>query len=283
MLGLTLFVASFNFEDWSAYFGVDPLSASAHAFERNSEIISRHPGLEHTKFSGISMRDFADNLKYVGRRGFFMTMIPKNMDSLPEAIDWTEVLGDVVDQFNLTCSASWPVVSTTIINSMLSSNVSRAHIEECIQDLDCNTSSIENLLKYSKKNGMCMDSDFERERCDCEMQKVIRRYHAVHPDYVKNAVANGPVAASVHVGSELQFYNGGIVKAIACDKAANHGVVIAGYGTEDGVDYWKVKNSWGGDWGEDGYFRIERGKNACGIETEAIELQMMPKQMRQTY
>ena len=280
MLGLTLFVISLNFEDWSAHFGVDPSTASRHAFEKNGEIISRHPGLEHTKFSGMSMRDFSNNLKYVGRRGFFMTMIPKNSDSLPQEIDWTDSLGDVLDQFNLTCSASWPIVSTAIINSMLTFNVSRTHIEECVQDLDCTSSSIENLLKYSKKYGMCKDDDFKNQRCECELQSVIRRYHAVHPDYVKNAVVNGPVAASVHVGSELQFYNGGIVKAIACEKAANHGVVIAGYGTEDGVDYWKVKNSWGSDWGEGGYFRIERGQNACGIETEAIELQTLPRKTR---
>ena len=41
-------------------------------------------------------------------------------------------------------------------------------------------------------------------------------------------------------------------------------------GAENGTDYWKVANSWNPYWGEDGYFRIKRGSNECGIERQAI-------------
>lgn len=41
-------------------------------------------------------------------------------------------------------------------------------------------------------------------------------------------------------------------------------MLVVGYGVEDGVPYWLVQNSWGTDWGEKGYIKVEMGKNMCG-------------------
>ena len=53
----------------------------------------------------------------------------------------------------------------------------------------------------------------------------------------------------------------------------NHAVLVVGYGVEESTNtkYWIVKNSWGEDWGEQGYFRIRRGTNEIGIETSAFQ------------
>ncbi|KAM0000517.1 Cysteine proteinase 3 [Helianthus debilis subsp. tardiflorus] len=45
----------------------------------------------------------------------------------------------------------------------------------------------------------------------------------------------------------------------------NHAVVAVGYGVENGIPYWLLKNSWGPEWGLNGYFKMERGKNMCGM------------------
>lgn len=44
----------------------------------------------------------------------------------------------------------------------------------------------------------------------------------------------------------------------------NHAVLAVGYGVEDGVPYWLIKNSWGENWGDNGFFKMELGKNMCG-------------------
>lgn len=45
----------------------------------------------------------------------------------------------------------------------------------------------------------------------------------------------------------------------------NHAVLLTGYGSEDGVDFWNIKNSWGATWGASGYFKMARGVNMCAI------------------
>ena len=91
-----------------------------------------------------------------------------------------------------------------------------------------------------------------------------------------DAVANvGPVSVGVDASLAWQLYFGGVLKTLdglLCSSnpsKMDHGVAVVGYGTDNGVDYWIVKNSWGSSWGEKGYVRLIRGKNACGIANSA--------------
>jgi cathepsin F len=77
----------------------------------------------------------------------------------------------------------------------------------------------------------------------------------------------GPLAVTINA-EPLQYYTGGVLEldSYSCPYAPNHGVNIVGYGTDPyGTDYWIVRNTWGYDWGENGYFRLARGTGACGI------------------
>jgi len=80
---------------------------------------------------------------------------------------------------------------------------------------------------------------------------------------------NGPVETAFWVFSDFMHYGGGIyTRSAGSGLAGGHAVKIIGWGEENGTPYWIVANSWGPDWGEDGFFRILRGKNECDIEDD---------------
>ncbi|NXR33784.1 CATH protein, partial [Zosterops hypoxanthus] len=79
---------------------------------------------------------------------------------------------------------------------------------------------------------------------------------------------HNPVSFAFEVTSDFMHYRKGVYSNPRCEHTpdkVNHAVLAVGYGEEDGIPYWIVKNSWGRFWGMQGYFLIERGKNMCGL------------------
>jgi hypothetical protein len=110
---------------------------------------------------------------------------------------------------------------------------------------------------------------------------------STNPTAIQQALVNyGPLWVSVFAGDQtnptyqtistiFNLYKGGVIKAIGCPTSVyttNHAVVIVGYGVDatTNLPYWKIRNSWGNNWGEQGYFRIQRGVNMCGIESDGF-------------
>lgn len=93
------------------------------------------------------------------------------------------------------------------------------------------------------------------------------------PKALMAALEEGPVSVAIDASSILfQLYFGGIMH-LFCGDSLDHGVLLVGYGTENGMDYWMLKNSWGAGWGEKGYFRMKRdaveGKPGfCGLQLQ---------------
>merc|ERR1712087_430794 len=87
---------------------------------------------------------------------------------------------------------------------------------------------------------------------------------------LKAALNLGPVSVAIEADkSAFQLYTGGVMDSDDCGTSLDHGVLAVGYGTDGGKAYFKVKNSWGGSWGESGYIRIgqEEGAGICGIQS----------------
>ncbi|CAL5991985.1 Cathepsin_B [Hexamita inflata] len=86
---------------------------------------------------------------------------------------------------------------------------------------------------------------------------------------IKNAITQGSLQTAFTVYSDFMYYKNGVYQHNYGYVEGGHAVTFVGYGEENGLTkYWVVRNSWGNAWGEQGYFRIRRGNNKCGIEEE---------------
>ncbi|KAF2073253.1 hypothetical protein CYY_005450, partial [Polysphondylium violaceum] len=102
------------------------------------------------------------------------------------------------------------------------------------------------------------------------ISKVVMIKQGSEEDLADAVASIGPVAVAYDASTrEFASYGGGIYYSVNCDAyRTTHAVVVVGYGTENGVDFWILKNSWGANWGENGYFRMRRNTgNKCGIAT----------------
>jgi cathepsin B len=81
---------------------------------------------------------------------------------------------------------------------------------------------------------------------------------------------HGPVGAAFTVFADFPSYKSGVYQHVSGEALGGHAIKILGWGEENGVAYWLVANSWNSDWGDKGFFKILRGKDECGIESEIV-------------
>lgn len=146
--------------------------------------------------------------------------------------------------------------------------------------LRCDGGLPETAFTWLKSNGIMEEKDYTykgyKGACKQDPSKFkmkITGYNILDSrdeDKIKDYLyETGPLAIGINANT-LQFYFGGILDSDdwMCDPdSLNHGVTLVGYGVQGSTKYWLIKNSWGSSWGEDGYFRILRGKGICGVNT----------------
>jgi len=155
---------------------------------------------------------------------------------------------------------------------------SEQNVVDCdSKDMGCNGGDPFQVYDFiTAQGGACEETSYpyagvqeQCEKCTVVPGSAPSTYVQVRPneDAMMDAVNTNPVSVAIGVSRQLQMYQSGVFNGI-CAAQLNHGVLTVGYGSDStGGDYWKVKNSWGTTWGEDGYFRLSResDKASCGM------------------
>lgn len=122
--------------------------------------------------------------------------------------------------------------------------------------------------KTPKCNKKCQDSykvNYEDDK------KFGKSSYSLSKDVSKiqnEIMTNGPVEGAFTVYEDFINYKEGVYKHVTGKPLGGHAIRILGWGVEDETPYWLIANSWNTDWGNNGYFKILRGENHCGIEAE---------------
>merc|ERR1712048_1129809 len=120
----------------------------------------------------------------------------------------------------------------------------------------------ESSYRYTARNGNCRFSRSGVAARVSNYQSVGRGSESSMQNYVSST---GPLSVCVDANS-WNSYRGGIMTS--CGNSVDHCVQVVGYGTSGSTSYWKVRNSWGGNWGERGHMRLKIGRNLCQINSE---------------
>ena len=218
------------------------------------------------------------------------TYTSASSSSTPASLDWRQknAVTSVKDQGQ--CGSCWTFSSTgasegawAIATGKLI-DLSEQQLVDCATGVSygshgCNGGQMEGADKYLIANGQCSLASYPYTAKDdkCKTCSPVARFSScsdVKPNdqiSLLNAVAMGPVSVALSADTRyFQSYTGGILDASTCGTTLDHGVLVVGYGTDNGKKYWNVKNSWSSTWGEQGYVRILRSDSTndagiCGI------------------
>ncbi|XP_018088913.1 cathepsin S isoform X2 [Xenopus laevis] len=146
----------------------------------------------------------------------------------------------------------------------------------------CKGGSIRSSFTYMKKSGVMEDFNYpytgKEEKCKKKKPSktgVIKDFHSVPARdeilLMKVVGTVGPVSVAINCSSKgFRMYKSGVFYDPSCTSTTNHNVLAIGYGRENGMDYWLVKNSWGVTFGDQGYIKMARNRNNhCGIALKA--------------
>lgn len=216
----------------------------------------------------------------------------------PSSIDWRSkgVVNPVRDQGQ--CGSCWAFATTANAESVWAISkgqlldLSEEFLVDCASgigyfNMGCNGGQPDSAFKYMINNGQCTEASYPYnagvtktagtcQKCTSSGVSFSSCSDVKPNDQVSlaAAVSKQPVTVAIEADTRyFQSYSGGILDSSSCGQNLDHAVIVIGYGSQNNVDYWIVRNSWSSSWGESGYIRIKKTSSTndpgiCGIAIE---------------
>lgn len=138
-------------------------------------------------------------------------------------------------------------------------------IKPCGHHSPNNPNPCKGMSKTPKCKRQCVNgADYKKDKSYGSKSYSVRGEQAIQREIMQH----GSVEAGFTVYSDFVQYESGVYQRTSNSQLGGHAVRLIGWGVENGTKYWTVANSWNVDWGQKGYFKILRGDDHCGIESQ---------------
>lgn len=267
-------------------------------FKQNLNLIEKHNNSSKQNWT-MEINEFIDmnSTQFRNKLGFINNNHHKDYKDLlktklPKEFDWEKkgAVTPIKNQGN--CGSCWAFSTTGSIegawyianNDLLT--LSEQELISCSGNYGndgCNGGLVDQGYQFVMQNGLQTEKCYPYQGIDssciynnCNFNVKISSYHDVIPndeDILMLALYQQPISVAIDASHQsFQFYSNGVFNG-DCGTELDHAVLLVGWGEMNGEQYWKVKNSWGSEWGDNGYIYLARNisdsRGQCGITMSA--------------
>jgi C1A family cysteine protease len=275
--------------------------------------------LGHNVFSGMDANEFAEHMHFGFNRELFSIYNPSlrgvsqaspKPESIPSSIDWRAMNAVTPVKNQKACGSCWAFSTTGALEGIyaIKQGILATFSEQQLVDCDyvraggssmgCSGGNMGYAMDWiGKNNGLCTEEAYPYVSGDTSVNGPCQKSCSVvcGSDVISTvavsrnsdsammaALAQQPVSVAIEAAEgSFQLYKSGVFTG-SCGTSIDHGVLLVGYGTMNGLDYYIMKNSWGVEWGDKGYMYMGRGndpatgkpynggKGQCAVLTNGI-------------